>query len=294
MKIVFDFDGVLTDLATEAARFHAVFTDAVHAAGRACRVDTLPLITEAVRSMDEAPHHHGWRVNGRITAFCNEDLFVRVNALASCLDGFSDSAASPAAAVRRALGGGGNTSFTALATECFHLMAAETAAGLHNPVEAATAGVLNALVQRGVQVVVVSNSSTARILQLLAGIGIAATEHAPGVAAPIRVRGHAGKFALGTTPRTVSIGHYAVELDRPGYRAILDDELPDVVVGDVFSLDLALPMAWAAETGRTFTAVLRERSYTPAWSAAHLRAHTTGPVRAMLVRTLDPLVSLSG
>jgi hypothetical protein len=34
-----------------------------------------------------------------------------------------------------------------------------------------------------------------------------------------------------------------IELARPHYEAILREEAPDAVVGDVFSLDLAVPLA---------------------------------------------------
>jgi len=39
------------------------------------------------------------------------------------------------------------------------------------------------------------------------------------------------------------VGEGRVELRRPRYEAILREEAPDAVVGDVFSLDLALPLA---------------------------------------------------
>src|SRR4051794_23825693 len=89
MLIVSDFDGVLTDQTEEGHRVRALFRDELirRAFRDAATIDRV--LERADREMDARPHRHGWRVSGRITAFVNEDLFVRNNALAACLDGMA-------------------------------------------------------------------------------------------------------------------------------------------------------------------------------------------------------------
>jgi hypothetical protein len=63
------------------------------------------------------------------------------------------------------------------------------------------------------------------------------------------------------------VAGYRVETSRPLYESILKEERPGAVVGDVFSLDLALPLhlSRSGELGPV-QAFLRERHYTPEWS----------------------------
>ena len=60
----------------------------------------------------------------------------------------------------------------------------------------------------------------------------------------------------------------AVRLDRGDYHALLRAERADAIVGDVFSLDLALPLALReseADFARLELFLLRNE-YTPAWT----------------------------
>jgi hypothetical protein len=41
----------------------------------------------------------------------------------------------------------------------------------------------------------------------------------------------------------VTVGGLRVDVARPDYERVLREERPDAVIGDVFSLDLALPLA---------------------------------------------------
>lgn len=272
MRVLSDFDGVLTDITHEAARVTNLFLDELRMAakGREHAVDDLA--HSAYTEMSANPSRHGWRVKGRITAFSNEDGFIRVNGLAACLDrraARGDAAAQPLAA---ALQGAGIASFSALAQKSYEKMAAETAAGQIKPLDPESANVLRALLARGDDVVIVSNSGTERIVQLLRDAAIGVHEDAgPG---HLRVRGNARKFLLSDTPRVIDVGDYAVPVDRPTYEKILLEERPDVVVGDVFSLDLALPLHLTRRGAEGFAPrlLLRRRSYTPGWSTDYVEA----------------------
>ncbi len=57
-------------------------------------------------------------------------------------------------------------------------------------------------------------------------------------------RGDARKFAFDPAGSEIAAyGALRIETRRPQYEAILREELPDAVVGDVFSLDLSLSLA---------------------------------------------------
>ena len=144
------------------------------------------------------------------------------------------------ARIASGLKGAGISGFSALAQKSYEQMAQETAAGQIKPLDPESAAVLQSVLARGDEVVIVSNSGTERIRQLLGGAGIEARED-PGPG-HLRIRGSARKFLLSDAPRHLDVGDYRIPLDRPHYEQILLEERPDVVVGDVFSLDLALPL----------------------------------------------------
>ena len=77
-KIVFDFDGVLTDLTHEAISVVSLFEKRLG--------EQKVLLSQVEKAFKSSPLQHGWKVHGRISAFFNEDLFVHNIATASALD----------------------------------------------------------------------------------------------------------------------------------------------------------------------------------------------------------------
>jgi FMN phosphatase YigB (HAD superfamily) len=279
MRFLSDFDGVLTDIAHESARVTNLFLDGLrHVSGGADRT-VADLAHSAYEEMAAHPRSHGWRFGGRITAFANEDGFVRLNGLAACLDARAARGDAIARPLLAAIQVTGPDAFTALAHTAYERMTRETAAGAIKPLDPAAADVLRALLARGDEVVVVSNSGTERIAQILRGAGL--EPHPDGTPGPgrLRIRGGARKFILSNSPRGFDVDGYAVATDRPHYEQILLEERPDVIVGDVFSLDLALPLDLVRQKAPGFgrpRLLLRRRGYTPTWSAGYV----TGPARA--------------
>ncbi len=284
MKFVFDFDGVLTDQTEEAHRVRELL------AQEFARETALPLaqVEEALRAGEAAlkatPWKYGWRINGRLSAFSDEDLFVRASALALWVELTDNS-------LRRTLLERGAASPVDIAERAYQGMLEETRRGEMKPLEDASKGILETLVAKGHEIVIVSNSGTDRILNILDRAGI---EPGP----RLRVRGGAMKFALGDRSETFMVGHYPVEIDRPHFKKILFEELPHVAIGDVFSLDLALPahLAKTDDRLRGLRLFLRTRPYTPAWSRDWcLGAGNSQPDRVTFeaIETLDPLLALS-
>ena len=260
-KILSDFDGVWTDqtieaesvkllLAAEAARLAGV------AAGEALR--------DFRRYEDQAraqPERHGWAPDGRITAYVDEDPFCVPNAVAGWLQ---DAAGERPGRYRAAILDAGYATLTAFADHCF-LTATERYRTDHPPAILPGAKEhLEELLDRGVEVVIVSNSGAEKIVGWFRGIGIdagTARGHA------LRVVGSARKFEIGTSGETIEVRGRPVHVDRPRYRAVIEAERPDLIVGDVFSLDLALPhrMREQDHPAAPRTLVLRRHAHTPDW-----------------------------
>ena len=58
------------------------------------------------------------------------------------------------------------------------------------------------------------------------------------------MRGSAKKFVLADAGADAfDVGGLSIDVARPHYEAVLREERPDAIVGDVYSLDIALPLA---------------------------------------------------
>lgn len=273
MKFLFDFDGVLTNQTEEALRVRELFLDEMVQTGGSQAGPAAQLFAQGEQAMDREPHRHGWRHHGRVTAFANEDLFIRNNGLAACLDDWAGAGEPVLLEVLGRIRDRGIPSFQALANRAYDRMLEETRAGVLKPIDPFSKDLMEGLLGRGHDVVVVSNSSTDRIIHLLGSVGLKACAHAEEPNARLRVRGDARKFELGAESRVSPVGEYAVEVSRPYYERILREEVPGAVIGDVFSLDLALPLYLARTESARFgglRAYLRTRPYTPAWSREHV------------------------
>ncbi len=271
MKILSDFDGVWTDQAAEAAHVleHFVLRSALLA-----RVEPARARHDFQRlrlAMEREPERHGWASDphdpARLTAFVDEDPLLASSSLARSI---GLSGAPPfAAAYREAIFAGGHPTLTEFANRCF-LEATEQFRGSGKCIVVPGARrTFETLSQRGIEVVIVSNSSSAKILGWLSPLGLPVVDHAEGLRGPqvLRVRGHAAKYGLGPSREALDVERRQVALDRPHYRRVLEEEAPDLVVGDVFSLDLALPLALRerGQAGGARSLVLRRHPHTPAW-----------------------------
>ncbi|QDU67996.1 hypothetical protein [Engelhardtia mirabilis] len=261
IKILSDFDGVWTDQAIEAesVRLYMVAEAARLAAMPANRA--LAHFAEFERCTRSRPREFGWAPDGRITAYVDEDPFCIANSIAAYL---SQAEGEVESRFRGAILDGGYETVTAFADHCF-LTATANYRTLHPPaLVPETKAVIDALAARGDDVVVVSNSAPDKLIGWFRACGIDAGEadhHA------LRIRGSAGKFILGESDQSIEVGGRRIHVDRPKYRAIIAEETPDLIIGDVFSLDLALPHVMRSEDapGAPRSLVLRRHDHTPDW-----------------------------
>ena len=218
MKLLTDFDGVWTYPDEEGVAHGAALDAALESAlGEEERPAVRGWIAHAREALRAEPLRWGWSVAGRISAFADEDPFTEHGALLHYLE----------AASRAHVGG---------------VRDVEARRGPGITASAADAG--RELLQGGVEVVVVSNSGTEKLKRWFDHAGLANRIHPEQAAGALRLRGSARKFVLAPGgPDAIDGGGVIVDVARPHYEAVLREERPDAVVGDVFSLDLALPLA---------------------------------------------------
>jgi phosphoglycolate phosphatase-like HAD superfamily hydrolase len=262
IRILSDFDGVWTDHQAEAEevrRFQAELAAELAGVSAAeARAD----FASYVRAVLEQPERHGWSPDGRISAFVDEDPFCQASSIAGWLEARSASDAR-AALYCQAVRAAGHASMNAFADHCF-LEATQAFRSRRAPamVDGALAAA-DALAAAGAELVVASNSRAEKVVDWLSHAGIDA---GVGPGHLVRVHGDAGKWRL-AGDAAIEVGGRRVLVDRPLYRAVIEEEDPDIVIGDVFSLDLALPsvLRAAGHPKAPDLIALRRHAHTPAW-----------------------------
>jgi hypothetical protein len=267
MKLLSDFDGVWTypeeeGVAHGAALDAALIAMAGEGEGEAAR-DWIARARHAVRT---EPTRWGWSVAGRLSAFADEDPFTEHGALLHYLHAHRDRdtvAERLAAAIERS---GETLEAFGLGAHVAGVQQVEARRGPGITVAAADAG--RRMLERGVEIVVVSNSITDKLQRWFTHARVPSRVHPERAERELRLRGSAGKFLLAPGhSETIEAGGLRVDIARPYYEAALREEAPDAIVGDVFSLDLALPLA------------LKRRE--PAWKHVRLfwLLHSYSPAR---------------
>ena len=243
MKLLSDFDGVWTYPDAEGAAHGAELDDALlTVAGERDHDAVLAWIAAARAAVRAEPARWGWSVAGRVSAFADEDPFTEHGALLHYLD--AQRARDPIAAQLVAAIEQRGMTLDAFggAAHVRGVQAVEMRRGPGITVAAAEAG--RALLAAGVEVVVVSNSGTDKLQRWFAHARVPACVHPERAEHALRLRGSARKFVLAPgAGERITIGGLSVDVARPDYARVLAEEAPDAVVGDVFSIDLALPLA---------------------------------------------------
>ena len=261
MKVLSDFDGVWTNQGPEAEVLLEFTIGELAKLAADAGESTQCQLAEVRRTMAQAPHDHGWAPDGRISAYVDEDPLVESSALCHFVDTHDHPTAR---ALRKAVLAGGYESLAAFSEHVFREATGRFRAE-HPPclVDGARA-LMDALHDAGADVVIVSNSGADKISAWMRDAGIDA---GPEEGHVVRVRGAAAKWKLGETDDAIVVAGRPIHIDRPLYRAAIEAENPDLIIGDVFSLDLALPhvMRHDEHPAAPSRLVLRRHDHTPAW-----------------------------
>ena len=276
--LVLDFDGTMTDAEAEGGPFRAGYLEDLCAlVGRKAMDPEIEAIADAVdRELAAAPEKHPFTWMGNAVAPATVDPYLRMVPIANRI--FDTFGVMPNAQERGRLFG----------TVLYKYNYAKT---LGRPVFRPGAGeCLQRLVDR--PVFVVTNSDTHAVASKIATLD---REH-PGVARlTARVHGFARKFDLEPDWDGVAAELRLPGLERPVLlrRRTYHDMLAQVVaeagssfaelcvVGDIFELDLALPLALGARVG------LVRSARTPSYELAFVSQHPRG-------RVLEDLSDIEG
>ena len=243
MKLLTDFDGVWTypdeEGVANGAALDAALEGMMGEEDRPAVRDWLARARAAVRA---EPARWGWSTSGRIAAFADEDPFIEHGALLHYLDtarARDPLAARLAAAVEQREG-----SLGALGGRAHQEGVRQVEARRGPAITAAAAQAGRELLAGGIDVVVVSNSGTEKLKRWFDHAGLPNRVHPDHAAGAFRLRGSARKFVLAPgAGDAFEAGGLRVDVARPHYEEVLREERPDAVVGDVYSLDIALPLA---------------------------------------------------
>lgn len=258
-KILSDFDGVWTEADLEAEVLHRQLAESCAALLQADLPSVEADLAAFRREVQGSPHAFGWAPDGRIAAFADEDPLCEVAGLCALV---AVAERGHARRYREAIEARWDT-VQAFAEHGFVLAMARFRTE-HPPSIAPDARAqLHAVTEAGAEVVVVSNSEPAKLEAWFRAAGIDAGE---GPGHELRIRGSAGKQVLGSD-RVIEVHGRRVHVDRPRYRQAIEQERPDLVIGDIFSLDLALPhvMREQRHPAAPRTLALRRHRHTPAW-----------------------------
>ncbi len=263
-RILTDFDGVWTRLEGQAQAVGDARVSRL-AGISGWDPDRIARCLERVAAAVAAhPLEHGWRNGGRITAYADEDPFLMNSALVNGVGLVAAGGDRECQALAARLEARGHGDLTRLGSEIF-LEASRTflERNGHEMVEGAAA-ILEALLQVA-DVVFCTNFAADAVARTWARHGVALDGTDPRVS----LHGNARKQDLGGgAPEHRTFGGRPVAVDRPFYRKVLLSEMPNIVVGDVFSLDLALPLALRETVPelRGLRCCLCRTPYTPGWA----------------------------
>lgn len=276
MKLVSDFDGVWTNPKAEA---ECVINTTIEGFAKIgdCSVQQMTAAYNSVLSALAAdPTSYGWTINGQISAFADEDPFVRNNAVAHFLELMPEKPERIADEEIRArllkLREQALKSYDdlgALANELFGKATKDHREHAKPKPFDEDAKAIQGWLDEGHDVVIVSNSSTGKIADFLSRSPLSFVTGGPEAheRGKVRIRGGAMKFVIGDDKDDViELNGRTVRCDRASYTKILDEEQPDAIVGDVVSLDFALPWKRRRDLKLDTRFLLVVREYTPEWS----------------------------
>jgi FMN phosphatase YigB (HAD superfamily) len=316
MKLLSDFDGVWTNQDDEADYVRAFI---VHELSRITEKDEQEIIGMAAefrRQMDMSPNLYGWRYNGEIAAFFGEDPFGDNNALFDYIEQEAKKKISfttktqtgreimnDPRKIRERILDAGFESLDMFANHCFTEATGKFKEGGKLKPHEHAKKTIEELVNAGIELVIASNSGTGKIEYVLDKMGYKSKMDSPDGHRGndnIRARGNATKFGIENDyellPRYLEVSEkYKIPLRRKSYHELLLEEVPDYVLGDVFSLDIALPLYLIRndENFRNIKVILKVQPYTPEW-VREILARAEFRNLAFMVDDIREVVSLIG
>jgi len=260
MHLVSDFDGVWTDPRAEADAIRDLMASRLAETTNLSLERVKIIFSEIEQEFINNPFNYGWIFEGQITAYAMEDMYGRNHAIAIALWNSSPKFEESKLLCEAIIKISGDAE--RFADACFRDGRSTYRETNKFFLVSEAAQVISALRERDYQMTIVSNSKVTHILDLFDAAEVSLDT--------FEVIGGARKFNLGFTPsvpETLEWNTAKVSLQRPHYLELLERLKPDAVIGDVFSLDLSVPLYlrnnrkdWSHLRGG-----LINQPYTPAW-----------------------------
>lgn len=282
VKLISDFEGVWTNQETEAEYVRNYIVKNLSALTGDSAEVIRNLFIESKKEMERSPYEYGWFNNGNLAAYYQEDLFGDIYAIldyiwkAGSRKSYSNFK-QHLGKIKDAITNTAGKTIAEFSDDCFTKSTSQfKLEGKLKPVENAGAAVkeLNSL---GVEIVVASNSKTDKVEHLFRKAGQNVTNESFLKRGRLHAIGEAKKIEIDNSYRKLPehleiTKKYKVNLRRSNYHKILLDESPDYVLGDVFSVDLALPLYLRLRDKRfkKLRVILKIQKHTPAWVKDYL------------------------
>jgi len=295
IKLVSDFDGVWTDQEAEAGYVRHYIVKKISSISKFPEKEVEEIITECKNDMDKSPNYYGWINNGHFACYYQEDPFGDNNAIIDYIDkngskaSYSNYKQKLAHIKESILKKTNNSTLAEFSNDCFKKSTTQfKLEGKLKPAPKAGA-VVKALNKKGVEIVVASNSKTEKIEHLFRKAGQTVTNEKAIIRGRLHAIGDARKFEIDPEfdeiPARLNVSkRYQPELRRRHYLKILLAEKPDYVIGDVFSLDLAVPM-YLRLNDKLFShlkVILKVHPHTPGWVKDYLSSEEMNGIAFMI------------
>lgn len=254
-KLILDFDGTIVSIKRRAEAYRKSL---IYSLAEKTGLDIKYVekdLNRAKRKVLKNPAEYGWVVNGYVSAFGDEDPYIVYTSSALLLYKSND--------IYRFCS---HDEFNNFLNSVF----SNSVGNMPYKISNRDKKVLEKL-KNVADITIVSNSKSSRIEKALDEAGL-----------DIEVIGDAKKMFVDENfdkiNRYLDVDGLKIELRRPYYYNTLNRIGGEIVVGDVFSFDLALPYYLGMEI------VLKENYYTPRWSKNFVNS------KGKVIRRLDELL----
>lgn len=303
VKVISDFDGVWTNQDAEAVYVWDYMVKSIADLTGDTNESVNSILLECKKEMDRSPYEYGWFYDGSIAAYYQEDPFGDNNAIFDYINRAASTKSysnfkQKLAVIKHAIEKKLNMNCAAFSNDCFTKSTSQfKLEGKLKPVE--TAGeIVKELNGMGVEIVVVSNSKTEKIEHLFRKAGHTVTNERSIKRGRLHAIGDAKKFVINdkftVLPQSINVsGRFNVSLRRENYFNVLLKEKPDYVIGDVFSLDLALPIYLRLNDDRFngLKIIQKVHKHTPSWVKDYISKDEFKDI-AFMVDSIDELPEL--
>jgi FMN phosphatase YigB (HAD superfamily) len=300
VKLISDFDGVWTNQETEADYVWNYIITSIASLTSNTPKEVNSLLEQSKKEMDNTPYDFGWFNNGKISAYYQEDPFGDNNAIFDYINRAASKRSyshfkQELAKIKDAVEKKANLSLADFSNKCFMESTKQfKLEGKLKPIDSAGT-IIKKLNSAGVEIVVVSNSKTEKIEHLFRKAGQTVTNEKSIIRGRLHSIGDAQKFIIDNNFTEMAeyyeiTKRFKVSLRRKNYFNILLKEMPDYVIGDVFSLDLALPLYLRLNDSRfsKLKVIQRVHKHTQSWVKDHLGKEELKGI-AFMVNSIDEL-----